>query len=101
MQLFERFSLHFIGHAGLFYFGAQGFGFLFALVPFAKLLLYGLELLAQIEFALALRELTLHFRLDLLTELEQFDFTRELLVDVFEAFPGIGLLKHGLALGVT
>ena len=71
-----------------------------ALVAFAEFLLDGLELLAQIELALALRELALHLGLNLLAQFQQFYFARQLLVDVFEALRRIVFLEHQLAFGV-
>ena len=61
-----------IGHAGRFDLGAQLVDLLGLLVPFAKLLLDRLELLAQEVLALVLADLGLDLRLDARAELEDF-----------------------------
>ena len=100
MQLLQRLLLHFLRHSRLFDFQAKLFGFLFLFVTLAEFLLDGFELFAQIEFALALRELPLHFGLDLLAQQQQFHLAGQLLVDVFEALDGVVLLEYCLPLGV-
>ena len=73
-----------------------------AVVAFPQLLLDGLQLLAQIEVALRLRELTLHLRLNLVAQLDELEFARQVLVDVLEhARPHVHLLEHCLALGMA
>ena len=62
-------------------------------VAFAEFLLNGLELLAQIEFALVLRELSLHLVLNPAAQFDQFQFARQVAVQFVEAHHAVELLR--------
>ena len=66
------------GHPGFFDLLAKLFDFRLAVVGFAQLLLNRLHLLAQQEFALALVDLLLHLFVNLVAQLQNFAFLREL-----------------------
>ena len=71
-------------HAGLFDLLAQLFDFRLAVLGFAQLLLNGLHLLAQQEFALALVHLLLHLVVNLGAQLEDFLFFGKLVDQDFQ-----------------
>ena len=85
VQLAHGLGLHFFGHAGGFQLFAQFLDIALRIVALAQFLLDGLQLLAQIELALALRKLALHLRLDLPAQFEQFQFARQVAVDLVQA----------------
>ncbi len=66
-------------------------------VAFAQLLLDGLHLLAQDEFALALVQLAANARLDLRLHLEHFDLVRDEFIDDGEPLVDVQLFEHGVA----
>ena len=73
IQLAQRLLLHGFRHAGRVDLRPQLVDLLRLLVAFAKLLLDRLELLAEEVLALVLADLRLHLRLDLRSELEDFE----------------------------
>ena len=70
-------------------------------VAFAEFLLNGLQLLAQIEFALVLRKLPLHLRLDPAAQFHQFQFARQVAVDFAQPRLAVQLLQQMLPLRVA
>ena len=76
-ELAQGLGLDLLGHAGGFQLLAQILDVARGFVALAELLLDGLQLLAQIELALALRELALHLRLDAAAQLQQLALARE------------------------
>ena len=66
-------------------------------VPLAQLLLDGLQLLAQVKLALALRKLALHLRLDASAQLHQFQLAGQVAVHFVQPRLAIGLLEQFLA----
>ncbi len=80
-------------------FCAQLFHVAAGVVAFAQLLLDGLQLLAQIELALALRKLALHLRLNAAAQFQQFQLAREVAVDLVRRARAVGLLEQLLPLG--
>ena len=64
-QFFERFFLHFVGHAGFVDFLFQVIDVARALILLTKFFLNRLHLLAQVILALRLLHAILHFTLDL------------------------------------
>ena len=85
VQLAHRLGLDLFRHARGFQFLAQVIHVARRLVAFAQFFLDGLQLLAQIELALALRELPLHLRLNAAAQLEQFQLARQVAVDLVRA----------------
>ncbi len=71
--------------------------FRLAVVGFAQLLVNGLELFAQQIFALALAHLFLHLFLNLVAQLQDFEFLREFADQRFQAPPHVGCLQQFLA----
>ncbi len=96
VELAQGFGLDLRCHAGGFQLGAQLFDLSRAVFAFAELLLDGLELLAEIELALALRELALHLGLDAASQLHQLEFARELEQNLIEPHQAVGLLEQFL-----
>ncbi len=94
-------AFHLIRHAGLLDLFAELFRLLLAVVAFAQFFLDRLQLLAQIKLALALRKLPLHLRLNLLPQLQQFHFARELLIDELQPRSRVVLFQYRLALDVA
>ena len=89
------------GHAGGFQFAAQFLDIAVGVVAFAEFLLDGLELLAQVELALVLRQLSLHLGLDAAAQFDQFEFARQIAVDFAEPRLAVELFQQVLALGVS
>ena len=83
-QFFQRLFLDFVGHAGFFDFLLQVFDVALAFVLLAQFLLDGLHLLAQVVLALRLLHAILHFALNLVAQLLDFEFLRQVLVDFFQ-----------------
>ena len=98
LELAHGLLLDFLRYAGGFQLLAELFGVFGGFVGLAELFLDGLELLAQVEFALALRELALHLGLDAAAQLEQFELAGEVAVDFVEALPAIEHFEQALAL---
>ena len=80
-KLFQGLFLHVIRHAGVFNFLTQLFGVASTFVLFTQFLLDGLHLLTQVVLALGLLHTILHFRLDLVAELLNFQLFGEMLVN--------------------
>ena len=89
-QLFQRFFLDLIRHARGFDFLAQFLGVPHAFVLFTQFFLDGLHLLAQIILALGLLHPVLHFGLNLVAQLLNFQFLGEMLIDLFQANANVG-----------
>ena len=87
-QFFQRFLLHLVGHAGGFDLLPQFFGVPLAFVLLAQFFLDRLHLLAQIVFALRLLHAILHFRLDLVAQLLDFEFLGQMLIDFLRGARG-------------
>ena len=83
-QFLQRLFLHFVGHAGVFDLLFQIFDVALAFVLLAEFLLDGLHLLAQVVLALRLLHAILHFALDLVAQLLDLEFLREVLVDLLQ-----------------
>ena len=97
-QFLQRFLLNLLRHPGLLNPFTEFGRFLLAILPFPQLRPDGFQLLPQIEFALALGQLPLHLRLDLLAQFQQFHLARQLLINEFQARAGYALFEHGLPL---
>ena len=95
-KLLQRLFLDFVGHAGCFDLLPQFFGIARGLVLLAQFLLDGLHLLAQVVLALRLLHAVLHFALDLVAQLLDFQLLRQVLVDLLQANVDIGGLQHFL-----
>ena len=85
VQFLQGLFLHFFRHAGGFDLLPQFFDIALVFVLLAQFLLDGLHLLAQVVFALRLLHLVLHFGLDLVAQLLDFQFLRQVLVDLLQA----------------
>ena len=72
----------------------QLFGVARAFVLLAQFLLDGLHLLAQVVLALRLLYPVLHFGLDLVAQLLDFEFLRQVLVDLLQTHPDVGRLQQ-------
>ena len=101
VEFAQGLGLDVFGHAGGFQFRAQFLDIAVGVVAFAEFLLDGLQLLAQVEFALVLRQLSLHLRLDSAAQFHQFEFARQVAVDFAEPRLAVELLQQVLALGVS
>ncbi len=99
VELFQRLFLGLLGHTGGFDLFAQLFDILLALVLFAELLLDGLHLLAQIVVALRLLDLVLHFGLNLVAQLLDFELLGQMLVDPLQTHRNIGSFEELLLVG--
>ena len=71
-------------------FCAQFFGVARAFVLLTQFFLDGLHLLAQVVLALGLLDAILHFRLDLVAQLLDFQLLGQMLVDLFQTHPDVG-----------
>ena len=98
-QFLERFFLYFVGHAGVVDFLFQVFDVALAFILLAEFFLDGLHLLAQVILALGLLHAVLHFALDLVAQLLDFEFLGEMLVDLFEAHANVESLERVLLVG--
>ena len=101
LQLLQRLGLDLFGHAGRFDLLAQVLDIALRLVALAQFLLDGLELLAQVELALALRKLALDLRLDLAAQFEQFGLAGQVAMHLAGARFHVQLLENRLALGMA
>ncbi len=88
----------FLRHAHRFQLLAELFGVFGGFVGLAELFLDGFQLLAQVEFALGLRELALHLGLNAAAEFKQLELAREVAVDFVEALAAIEHFEQTLAL---
>ena len=98
-QFFQRFFLDFIRHAGVFNLLLQFFGVARAFILLAQFFLDGLHLLAQVVLALRLLHPVLHFGLDLVAQLLDFELLRQMLVDFFQTHPDVGGFERVLLVG--
>ncbi len=94
IELAQRLLLDRLGHAGRFDLLGELFDFLRLVVAFAELLLDRLHLLAQEVLALVLADLGLHLRLDLRTELEDFELLDQDAVQVVHPRADVERLQH-------
>ena len=95
-QFLQRFFLHVVGHAGGFDLLPQLFGIAGGFVLLAQFFLDGLHLLAQVVLALRLLHAVLHFALDLVAQLLDFQFLGQVLVDLLQPNLHVGRLQHVL-----
>ena len=95
-QFLQSFFLDLVGHSGLFDFLAEFLGVASALILFTQFFLNGLHLLAKVVLALRLLNSVLHFRLDLVAELLNFEFLRKVLVDLFQPNANVSCFQHVL-----
>ncbi len=98
-QFLQRFFLHFIGHARFFDFLLQIFDVALAFVLLTQFLLDRLHLLAQVILALRLLHAILHFALNLVAQLLDFEFLGQVLVDFFQPHVNIERLQRVLLVG--
>ena len=99
-QFLQRFFLDVLGHARGFDLLAQLFGVALAFVLLAQFFLDRLHLLAQVVLALRLLHPVLHFGLDLVAQLLDFEFFGQMLVDFFQAHPDVGVSSVSCLSGV-
>ena len=98
-QFFQGLFLDFIGHAGVVDLLLEVFGVARAFILLAQFFLDGFHLLAQVVLALRLLHPVLHFGLDLVAQLLDFEFLRQMLVDLFQTHPDVGGLERVLLVG--
>ena len=94
LRLFGNFLRHF----RLFNFLSILIDFFLNFVAFAKFLLNGLHLLAQVELALALVHLATSLSIDIVLDLEDLDFLRHQGMNTAQPLDGIDEFKHFLRL---
>ena len=92
-QFFESFFLNFVRHSCRFNLLPQLFCVALAFVLLAQFLLDGLHLLAQIVFALTLLDSVLHFRLNFVSQLLDFEFFGQMLIYLFQPHANVGSLE--------
>ena len=97
LQFALAFLLRFGGHARLFHLLAKLVDFRDSVVGFAQLLLNGLHLLAQQEFALALVHLLLNLLVNLVAQLEHFLFLGKLAHQRFQPLADVEGFEQFLA----
>ncbi len=95
-EFLQRLFLHVVGHAGRFDLLPQLFGIARGFVLLAQFLLDGLHLLAQVVLALRLLYAVLHFALNLVAQLLNFQLLRQVLVDLLQPHLDVGRLQHVL-----
>jgi hypothetical protein len=99
-QFLKRFFLHFLGHSGFVDFLLQILNVALAFVLLAQFLLNGFHLFAQVILALGLLNPVLHFTLNLVAKLLNFEFLCQVLVDLcqpyldVEGFEGVLLIRR-------
>ena len=98
-QFLQGFFLHFVGHAGVSIFCRSSSVSRCAFILLTQFLLDGLHLLAQVVLALRLLDAVLHFGLDLVAQLLDFQFLRQMLVDFFQAHADVGGFERVLLVG--
>ena len=98
-QFLQRFFLHVIRHACAFDLLLQFFGIARAFILLAQFLLDGLHLLAQVVLALRLLYAVLHFGLNLVAQLLNFQFLRQMLIDLLQPHPHVGGFQRVLLVG--
>ena len=101
VEFAQGLGLDAFGHAGAFELGAQFLDIAVGVVAFAEFLLDGLELLAQVELALVLGQLSLHLGLYPAAQFDEFELARQVAVDLAEPRFTVELLQKVLALGVS
>ena len=77
----------------------QFLGIALAFVLLTQLLLDRLHLLAQIIFALTLLDAVLHFRLNFVSQLLDFELLGQMLINFFQAHSNISCLEGVLFVG--
>ena len=95
-QFLQGLFLHVVGHARRFNLLPQLLGVARGFVLLAQFLLDGLHLLAQVVLALRLLHAVLHFALDLVAQLLNFQLLGQVLVDLLQAHMNVGRLQHVL-----
>ncbi len=96
---FKRLFLDFIGHAGVVNFLLEVFGVARAFILLAQFFLDGFHLLAQVVLALRLLHPVLDFGLDLVAQLLDLEFFRQMLVDFLQTHPDVGGFERVLLVG--
>ena len=95
-QFFQRFFLYFVRHSRRFDLLPQFFRVPRAFILLTQFFLDGLHLLAQVVFALGLLYPVLHFGLDLVAQLLDFQLFRQMLVDLLQTHANVGGLERVL-----
>ena len=88
--------LDFVGHSGFFDLLFQIFNVALPFVLLTQFLLDGLHLLAQVVLALRLLHAVLHFTLNLVAQLLNFEFLRQMLVDLLQTHVDVERLQRVL-----
>ena len=95
-KFLQRLFLDIVGHSRRFDLLAQFLGVAGGFILLAQLLLDGLHLLAQVVLALRLLHAVLHFALDLVAQLLDFQLLGQVLVDLLQPDTNVGRLQHVL-----
>ena len=98
-QFLQRFFLDFVRHACVVDLLPQVFGVARAFILLTQFFLDGLHLLAQVVLALRLLHPVLHFGLNLVAQLLDFELFRQMLIDLLQPHPDVGGFERVLLVG--